>query len=140
MVCRAKSRRGKAGPPVVSRWPFEGSVAGLIQQVQLVCSTGNKTYDWSREFVFHPTRKWRFDVAIHKPRIALEYQGIFIHGGGKGGHQTISGMQRDMEKINESQLLGWMILLFDADSVRSGEALVVIKRALELRSSKSRLG
>lgn len=119
---------------MVSKWPFEASVHGLIQQVQLVCSTGRTVYRWSTEFEFSPTRKFRFDVAIHEPlRIGLEYNGLF--GGGRNlGHQTISGLIRDWDKIREAQLCNWMMLPFSPDEVRTGEVMNVLKRAIEVRT------
>lgn len=125
---------------MVSKWPFEASVHGLIQQVQLVCSTGRTVYRWSTEFPFSPTRRFKFDVAIHEPlRIGLEYNGLFGKRDERGeqknlGHQTISGLIRDWDKIRESQLCGWMVLPFSPDEVRSGEVMNVLKRAIEVRT------
>lgn len=75
-----------------------------------------------REFVFHPTRKWRFDVACVEHKIAFEYHG---HGGfiGKGvsGHSTIKGLTSDSEKMNQAQLLGWRVFAFTALHFRETE-------------------
>lgn len=107
-----------------------------MQQVQLVCSTGKKTYQWSREFVFHPTRKWRADVFIPEFRIICEYQGgLFM--GRKGGHQTAKGARNDWEKSNEAQILGYLFLQFGPDEVRSGDAMNTIKRAMAVRAIRA---
>jgi hypothetical protein len=91
-----------------------------------------KDFHVQGELKFHPTRKWRFDVAIPALKIAAEYQGgIFLRRG--GGHQTVGGMRRDWEKINEAQLMGWMVLLFGPDETRTGSAAVTVKRAVEER-------
>lgn len=70
--------------------------------------------DWVEEYRFHPTRLWRFDLAIPSLKIGIEYQG---HGStGKGGHigrhASITGMTGDCEKYNEAQRLGWAVLNF----------------------------
>lgn len=118
---------------MTSKWPFNASIDGLVQQVQLVCSTGKKTYLWSREFTFHPTRQWRADIVIHAPKIICEYQGG-LYLGRKGGHQTASGARNDWEKSNEAQMLGYFFLQFGPDEVRTGDAMNTIKRAIEVRT------
>lgn len=78
------------------------------------------------EFKFHPTRKWRFDFALAKG-IAVEVDGgIWI----LGRHSRGAGMEADNEKINEGALLGWRVLRFSTQQVKSGYAIDVIRRAL----------
>lgn len=71
-----------------------------------------------REFVFHSERKWRFDFAWYsnrgdradsKYRVALEVDGgVWIKGGGR--HNRGVGYIKDMEKLNEAALLGWVVI------------------------------
>jgi hypothetical protein len=106
-------------------FPFAASPAGLAQQIQL-CGLPKPEY----EFVFHPARRWRFDIAWPFAKIACEYQGgLFVP---KGGHQTVKGMRRDWEKFNEAQILGWTVLLFGPDETRTGNALLVIERTFDV--------
>jgi hypothetical protein len=67
------------------------------------------------EFRFHPVRRWRFDYAVPKIRLAVEYHG---HAGfvGKGvsGHSTIKGLTNDCEKMNSAIAGGWRVLAFTA--------------------------
>lgn len=66
------------------------------------------------QHVFHPERKWRFDFSIeteaHKDewvRVAFEIQGgIYAE---KSGHRSFEGVQRDYEKLNAAQMLGWKV-------------------------------
>lgn len=114
------------------RWPFAASVEGLFQQVLLLQRKG-LDFAICREYVFHPTRKWRFDIAlVNSPKIVigLEYQGGIF---GFGGHQRVRGMRNDWAKFDEAQVLGWMVLLFGPDETRSGEAMNVIERAVQSR-------
>jgi hypothetical protein len=59
------------------------------------------------EYVFHPTRKWRFDLALPKYKIAVEYEGVFSQ---KSRHTTVSGYTQDCDKYNEGTELGWQII------------------------------
>lgn len=62
--------------------------------------------EWVKEYRFHKTRRWRFDFAIPEQKIAIE-----INGGiwNYGRHNRASGYIKDLEKMNEAQLLGWRV-------------------------------
>lgn len=56
------------------------------------------------EHRFHPTRKWRFDLAWPKHLIYLEVDGgIWI----AGGHNRGAQIKKDWEKRNAASALGW---------------------------------
>jgi hypothetical protein len=99
------------------------------------------------EYRFHPTRKWRFDVAIRgrwsdeardrtleggyvlRPlQIAIE-----IDGGGwvHGRHHRPEGRRSDNEKQNAAHELGWQVYRFDWEQVQDGRALATIRGVLE---------
>jgi very-short-patch-repair endonuclease len=62
-----------------------------------------------REFVFHPTRKWRADFAHLESRTLIEIEGgIFMRGGGR--HSRGTGYANDAEKYLEAVLAGWTVL------------------------------
>ena len=88
----------------------------------------NKTYKgWIAEYPFHPIRKWRFDFAHHRLRIAIEVEGgIFAKS--KSGHTSGAGYKKDMEKYNEAAMLGWQVLRYMpeqmAEMVRDIERIV----------------
>lgn len=120
------------------RWPFAASAEGLFTQILLLQRKG-LDFDIRREYQFHPTRRWRFDVALTGPKIkvGIEYQGgLFMNR--EGGHQTVKGMRRDWEKYNEAQIAGWMVLLFGADETRSGTAMNVVEQAIIMLESRPR--
>jgi very-short-patch-repair endonuclease len=84
-----------------------------------------------KEFRFHPTRRWRFDYAFPKEKLAIEQEGgIWIKGrSGKGGaHSLPTNILRDMEKQNEAAILGWRVLRFTPDQVKRGLAALQIQR------------
>lgn len=66
-------------------------------------------FDLISEFIFHPSRKWRFDYAIPELKIAIEKEGgIFSNG----RHVRVNGYINDMEKYNAATVLGWRILRY----------------------------
>ena len=62
------------------------------------------------EFQFHPTRKWRFDVAWPVWMLAIEFEGLVFQGGGR--HQRMEGYTRDCEKYNQAVKGGWRVLRY----------------------------
>ena len=81
-----------------------------------------------REYQAIKGRKFRFDFAWLEHRLLVE-----VNGGTytKGAHSTGQGIARDYEKANLATLDGWRVLMFDVKSVKSGEAVEVIRQALE---------
>jgi hypothetical protein len=103
----------------------------LIEQLR------GKGYAALPEVYFHPTRKWRIDVAV--PSLEFNLQGetirllaIEINGGAwsRGRHTRGSGYVKDMEKLNMLTELGWRVLQFTPQQVRDGSALEQIVRCL----------
>lgn len=72
----------------------------------------------TREYRFHPDRKWRFDFAIPEIRVAVEVQGGTYSKNKKSGHTSGVGCARDFEKNNAANLAGWSVFYFDAKMVR----------------------
>lgn len=88
------------------------------------------------EHEFHPTRKWRFDLAVFLPdgvRVALEVDGGAWIG---GRHTSGGGFIADMEKSNEAQLLGWILLRCTPSQVKKGAAVTLIHRAASLIANR----
>lgn len=59
------------------------------------------------EYRFTELRKWRFDFAWPKHRVALEVEGGAFS---KGRHTRGSGFVKDLEKYSEAAALGWLII------------------------------
>lgn len=71
------------------------------------------------EHIFAPPRKWRFDFSwsnwITNNQIAIELEGgIWLK---KSGHNTGTGISRDIEKYNTAQLLGWKVFRLTSDMI-----------------------
>ncbi len=69
------------------------------------------------EFKFHPTRKFRFDLAWPIDMVALE-----IHGAvwAQGRHTRGGGFESDREKVNTATLLGWRVLEYSTGQIKQG--------------------
>ena len=80
-----------------------------------------------KEFLFHPTRKWRFDYAFPESKIALEVEGG-VHTGGR--HIRPRGFLNDMEKYNTAATMGWRVLRTTPDELRTFKTIEMIKEAM----------
>ncbi len=91
-----------------------------IEELKLIIRSMN--FQFVEELRFHPTRMWRFDLAIPSQKLAIEYQGLGALGARKGkdgkvhigGHASVGGMSNDCEKLNAATALGWKVLKFTA--------------------------
>jgi hypothetical protein len=69
-----------------------------------------------RQFLFHETRKWRFDFAWPQYKVAVEIDGG-VYQRKATGHRSISGVVNQMAKLNAAQIVGWKVLRFHADDL-----------------------
>lgn len=81
-----------------------------------------------REYVFHPTRKWRLDFAWPERLIGVEVDGGTYQ---RGAHSRHWGQKRDAQKQNAAMLQGWALFRFTSDMIQSGEALETLQIALK---------
>ena len=83
---------------------------------------------YATEYRFHPTRKWRFDYAIPKLKVGVEYEGV---RSAKSRHTTFVGFSNDCEKYSEAAILGWCVVRVTAKMIGDGRAANLIRKALE---------
>ena len=81
-----------------------------------------------REYKFAPDRKWRFDFAWPDRILAVECEGGMWSN---GRHTRGSGAIGDMEKYNRAAILGWRVLRYTTEQIRSGAAIKEIKEVLQ---------
>lgn len=81
-----------------------------------------------REFKFHPVRRWRVDFAWPSLKVAVELEGGIWTG---GRHTRGSGFVADMEKYNALALMGWRLLRFSGDDLRTGVAVNTVAAMLD---------
>jgi len=80
---------------------------------------------FEREYRFHPTRKWRADyrllnVLLNGQMVLIEIEGGFYRG--VGGHNSINGLQRDIDKNNHALACGYLPFRFSTADVLRGRA------------------
>lgn len=80
-----------------------------------------------REYRFHPTRKWRFDIAWPTKMVAVEVDGGAWIG---GRHTSGSGFEADCVKLSTAAAMGWRVLRVTPRMIRDGVALTLIEQAL----------
>ena len=69
----------------------------------------SKGIEYVLEHKFHPSRKWRADIAIPSLNVLVEFEGIISS---KSRHTTVTGFTNDCEKYNQAQLAGWKVLSY----------------------------
>lgn len=82
-----------------------------------------------REHRFHPTRRWRFDMAWPDRKVALEVEGGTWAG---GRHTRGKGFEEDCTKYAEAITLGWRVFRVTEKHIDSGDALRWVATALGL--------
>lgn len=89
------------------------------------------------EYQFHAKRKWKFDWAWPTwEKVALEIEGG-IYGTGKpcpkckrrgpGGHSSVTGVLRDIEKYNAATVFGWRVLRCTPQQIDDGTVFGIVK-------------
>ena len=87
------------------------------------------------EYCFHPTRKWRLDIAWPEERVVLEVQGgIFI----QGRHSRGAALLKEWEKLNTLAGMGWRVLYCQPKDVCTGAMVEVIAQTLSWNIEKDR--
>lgn len=86
------------------------------------------------QYIFHPTRKWRFDYAFPDQKVAVE-----LHGGTwvQGRHTRGIGFQKDREKMNEAVMLGWRVVEATKEQLEEGMCLYWLSRLLLIELTKT---
>lgn len=79
------------------------------------------------EHRFHSERRWRFDVAWPRLRVAVECQGGIWTG---GRHVRGSGLVKEHEKLNFAAMGGWRVLFVQPKDLCTQEVAAMILCAL----------
>jgi very-short-patch-repair endonuclease len=83
---------------------------------------------YTREYKFHPTRKWRFDYAWPDIKFAVEVEGgLYV----MGRHSRGAGYEKDLEKYSEAMVLGWQVLRVSNKLINSGRALEITQMMID---------
>ncbi|WP_312209980.1 DUF559 domain-containing protein [Acinetobacter variabilis] len=80
---------------------------------------------FEQEFYFHPDRKWRADFHLIDKKILVEIEGGIWSG---GRHTRGKGYLGDMEKYNAATMMGFQVIRFSTDQVKSGHAIQQLEK------------
>ena len=81
--------------------------------------------EFEREFKFHAKRKWRADFHITGKKLLVEVEGGIWSG---GRHTRGKGYLGDMEKYNAATVMGYRVIRFSTEQVKSGLAVQQIEK------------
>ncbi|MGE8570783.1 MAG: hypothetical protein ACN6NW_01955 [Acinetobacter amyesii] len=119
MIGGAKPKRGTKRPKVESQKvpnEFEAKLALELKALKI---------DFEQEFKFHQSRKWRADFHLKGRMILIEVEGGIWSG---GRHTRGKGYIGDMEKYNAATMLGYQVIRFSTEQVKSGLAIQQIEK------------
>ena len=112
---KGRSKRPKVKGEKVPN-EFEAKLARELKTLKI---------EFEQEFEFHPKRKWRADFHLVGKKILVEVEGGIWSG---GRHTRSKGYIGDMEKYNAATMLGYQVIRFSTDQVKSGLAIQQIEK------------
>ena len=111
---KGRSKRPKVKGEKVPN-EFEAKLARELKTLKI---------EFEQEFEFHPKRKWRADFHLVGKKILVEVEGAIWSG---GRHTRGKGYLRDLEKYNAATMMGFQVIRFSTDQVKSGHAIQQIE-------------
>lgn len=99
----------------------------LHRQLLLAGITG-----FQREYQFHPTRRWRLDLAATDIRLGVECEGVGARGK-PGRHQLTQHLHANTEKHSALAAMGWRLVRVTGRQIQTGHALAWVQAALAER-------
>ena len=76
--------------------------------------------EFEQEFKFHPSRKWRADFHLKEKKILVEVEGGIWSN---GRHTRGKGYLGDLDKYNAATMMGYQVIRFSTEQVKSGKAI-----------------
>ena len=116
---KGRSKRPKVKSEKIPN-EFEAKLARELKTLKI---------EFEQEFEFHPKRKWRADFHLVGKKILVEVEGAIWSG---GRHTRGKGYIGDMEKYNAATMMGFQVLRFSTDQVKSGHAIQQIEKMVGL--------
>lgn len=119
-MVKASRSKGRSTRPKVKgeKIPneFEAKLARELKTLKI---------DFEQEFKFHPERKWKADFHLIDKKILVEVEGGIWSG---GRHTRGKGYLGDLEKYNAATMMGFQVIRFSTDQVKSGHAIQQIEK------------
>ena len=83
---------------------------------------------FTREFKFHPDRKWQADFRIDGMPILVEVEGgVFSNG----RHTRGEGYTKDCEKYSAAAVNGWLVIRGTTAQIKAGLVIQWIEKLIE---------
>lgn len=83
---------------------------------------------FTREFKFHPQRKWQADFRIDDMPILVEVEGgVFSNG----RHTRGEGYTKDCEKYSAAAVNGWYVIRGTTEQIKDGLVIQWIEKLIE---------
>ena len=112
---KGRSKRPKVKSEKIPN-EFEAKLARELKTLKI---------DFEQEFKFHPDRKWKADFHLIDKKILVEVEGGIWTS---GRHTRGKGYLGDMEKYNAATMMGFQVIRFSTDQVKSGHAVQQIEK------------
>lgn len=112
-----KKTKGRVKRPAVKQKVVSEGEATLAQHLKA------HGIGFEQEFKFCDDRKWRADFYITGTKLLIEVEGGIWSN---GRHTRGKGYLGDMEKYNAATVLGYQVLRFSTEQVKSGKAIKAI--------------
>ena len=119
MIGANKPKRGSKRPKV------KGEKVQSEGEVILATALRALQIEFEQEFKFHPTRKWRADFHLKGKKILVEVEGGIWSN---GRHTRGKGYLGDLEKYNAATMMGYQVIRFSTEQVKSGKAIEQIEK------------
>jgi len=89
--------------------------------------------EYVKEYLFHHTRRWRFDYLLCDQPECLTSVAIEIEGAiwSRGRHTRGKGFQADLDKYNTATMMGYRVLRFSTEDVMRGRAKAFLAEHLK---------
>jgi hypothetical protein len=100
-----------------------------IDYIGIICDTLHKEdIDYIREYKFIEDRRFRFDLAIPKYNIAIEWEGAIWK---QGRHTRGKGYANDCKKYNLATMYGWKLLRYTTEDAKKNNWEVDIVKTIK---------
>ena len=107
---------------------LDGAVRGGLRQQDLIILSDLRSLHLGcveREHKFSAQRRWKFDFAVPKAKLACEIEGAIWTN---GRHTRGAGFIADCDKYNFAVSQGWAVLRFPTQQVLDGTAHKVLEQ------------
>ncbi|WP_094148712.1 DUF559 domain-containing protein [Acinetobacter johnsonii] len=119
MIGANKPKRGS------KRLKLKGEKIQSEGEVILATALRALNIEFDQEFKFHPSRMWRADFHLKGKKILVEVEGGIWSN---GRHTRGKGYLGDLEKYNAATMMGYQVIRFSTEQVKSGKAIEQIEK------------